>query len=67
MPRTMLSNKFYRNIEKNHGERGKYILSRISPLIERLIFSGGVAFISGYVLDKHRKNNESDLEGSLSD
>lgn len=39
----MLPNSSYRNIEKKHGQRGKYVLSRVFPWIGRLACIGGIA------------------------
>jgi hypothetical protein len=38
-----LPNKSYRNIEKKHGVRGKYVLSRVLPWVGRIIYFSGIA------------------------
>jgi hypothetical protein len=54
MPRTMLPNSSYRSIEKEHGERGKYIFNRVYPWIARILFVGGVTLMTygGISMDK---------------
>ncbi len=62
---SMLPGSSYRKIERRYGERGKYVLSRVSPLAERIIFTGGAltAFIYCSALDKYRKGKE--IESNL--
>ena len=43
MPRTMLPNKNYRNIEKKNSPKREYFLNRVAPWIGRALYFGGLA------------------------